>query len=142
MIKKFKGFLKESNEKELRKFNIIKILFLFRVMIYTSSFFVEINYRRFTVDLIFWFFGVTILLGASLYDEEKAPNLWRIMSGAFFYNVVINVIALYMLMERSNAKFGTIIPIPVHYVLICLLDLVCVYILRLNSKEFKERQRG
>ena len=140
MIKKFKGFLKESNEKELRKFNIIKILFLFRVMIYTSSFFVEINYRRFTVDLIFWFFGVTILLGASLYDEEKAPNLWRIMSGAFFYNVVINVIALYMLMERSNAKFGVIIPIPVYYILICLLDLACVYVLRLNSKEFREKQ--
>lgn len=140
MIKKFKGFLKEASEKELRYFNTVKVLFLLRVFIYAASFFVEINYRQFTVDSIFWLFGVAIILGFSLYDKEKAPNLWMILSGVFFYNVVINVLTLFMLMERSNAKFGIGIPIPVHYVLICLLDLACVYILRLNSEEFKEKQ--
>ena len=140
MIRKFKGFLKGASEKEIRYFNTVKVLFLLRVFIYAASFFVEINYRQFTVDSIFWLLGVTILLGFSLYDEEKAPNIWRVMLGAFFYNVLINVVALYALMERASAKFGTIIPIPVHYVLICLLDLVCVYVLRLNSKESEEKQ--
>lgn len=140
MIKKFKGFLKEANEKEIRYFNIVKIFFIVRICVYIASLFVEINDRCYTVDSVFWGFGVAILLGYSLYDEEKAPNVWRIMSGAFFYNVMINVIALCSLMERANAKFGTIIPIPVHYVLICLLDLTCVYVLRLNGKEFKEKQ--
>lgn len=142
MIKKFKGFLKEASEKELRNFNIIKLLFLVRLCVYIASLFVDIHDRCYTVDSIFWLFGVAVFLSFSLYHEEEAPNIWRILSGAFFYNVLINVIALCSLMERANAKFGTIIPIPVHYVLICLLDLVCVYILRLNSKEFKERQRG
>lgn len=140
MIKKFKIFLKEANKNELKNFNIVKLLFLARICVYIASLFVEINYRCYTVDSVFWLFGVAILLGYSLYDEEKAPNIWRILSGAFFYNFLINVIALCALMERVSAKFGTIIPIPVHYVLICLLDLVCVYILRLNSREFKEKQ--
>lgn len=140
MIKKFKGFLKESNEKEIRYFNLVRLLFIVRICVYIASLFVDIHDRCYTVDSIFWLFGVAIILGFSLYDEEKAPNIWRILSGAFFYNVVVNVIALCALMEQSNAKFGTIIPIPVHYVLICLLDLVCVYVLRLNSKESEEKQ--
>lgn len=141
MIKKFKGFLKEASEKELKHFNIVKILFIVRICVYIATLFVDIQDRCYTVDSVFWLFGVTVFLGYSLYDEEKSPNIWRILSGAFFYNVVINVLALFMLMEQSNAKFGIIIPIPVHYVLICLLDLACVYILRLNSGEFKEKQR-
>lgn len=142
MIKKFKGFLKEASEKELRNFNIIKLLFLVRLCVYIVSLFVDIKDRRYTVDSIFWLFGVAVFLSFSLYHEENAPNIWRILSGAFFYNALINVLSLFMLIERASAKFGTIIPIPVHYVLICLLDLACVYILRLNSKKFKERQRG
>lgn len=141
MIKIFNEFLEKSNKKELRYFSIVKLLFLYRVSIYISSFFFKIKYRQFTVDSIFWLLGVTTLLGLSLYDEEKVPNIWRILSGAFFYNIAIDALALYMLIERSNAKFGTIIPIPVHYILICLIDLTCVYVLRLNSREFKEKQR-
>ena len=140
MIKKFKGFLKEASEKELRYFNIVKILFIVRICVYIASLFVDIQDRCYTVDSVFWLFGVAIILGYSLYDVEKAPNIWRVMSGAFFYNVLINVVALCALMERASAKFGAVILIPVHYVLICLLDLVCVYILRLNNKEFQEKQ--
>lgn len=140
MIKKFKGFLKETNEKEIRYFNLVKLLFLFRICVYIASLFIEINDRCYTVDSIFWLFGVAVFLSFSLYHEENAPNIWRILSGAFFYNALINVLSLFMLIERASAKFGTIIPIPVHYVLICLLDLACVYILRLNNKEFQEKQ--
>lgn len=140
MIKKFKGFLKEANEKEIRYFNIVKIFFIVRICVYIASLFVDIKDRCYTVDSIFWLFGVAAFLSFSLYDKEKAPNIWRILSGAFFYNALINVLSLFMLIERASAKFGTIIPIPVHYVLICLLDLACVYVLRLNSREFKEKQ--
>lgn len=140
MIKKFKGFLKEASEKELRNFNIIKLLFLVRLCVYIASLFVDIKDRCYTVDSIFWLFGVAAFLSFSLYHEENAPNIWRVLSGAFFYNALINVVALCALIERASAKFGVGVPITVHYVLICLLDLACVYILRLNNKEFQEKQ--
>lgn len=143
MINKFKEDLREVSDKELMFFNAIKLLLFIRVCVYLLSFFSKFE-ERFIIDFTFW---VLIVLAASLYftirkDESLSfLGIWDIMSGAYYVNLLLVFVACFFLMAKFCTEANKDLEIPIHYLIICVIDVVCFSLLRLNNKKFKERDK-
>lgn len=143
MINKFKEDLREVSDKELMFFNAIKLLLFIRVCVYLLSFFSKFE-ERFIIDFTFW---VLIVLAASLYftirkDESLSVlGIWDIMSGAYYVNLLLVFVACFFLVAKFCTEANKDLEIPIHYLIICVIDVVCFSLLRLNSKEFQKRDK-
>ena len=143
MINKFKKDLREVSDKELMFFNAIKFLLFIRACVYLLSFFSKFE-ERFIIDFTFW---VLIVLAASLYftirkDESLSVlGIWDIMSGAYYVNLLLVFVACFFLMAKFCTEANKDLEIPIHYLIICVIDVVCFSLLRLNSKEFQKRDK-
>lgn len=143
MINKFKEDLREVSDKELMFFNAIKFLLFIRVCVYLLSFFSKFE-ERFIIDFTFW---VLIVLAASLYftirkDESLSVlGIWDIMSGAYYVNLLLVFVACFFLVAKFCTEANKDLEIPIHYLIICVIDVVCFSLLRLNSKEFQKRDK-
>lgn len=143
MIKKFKEDLKRASNKELVLFNAIKFLIFIRVCVYLASFFVKFE-DRFIIDFTFW---VLVVLAVSLpfgfrKDESlRILGIWDIMSGAYYVNLLLVFVACSFLIVKFCTEANKDLEIPIHYLIICVIDVVCFSLLRLNSKEFQKRDK-
>ena len=143
MIKRLKEDLKEANEKELRLLHLVDLLLFFRVCVYLLSFFSKFE-ERFIIDFTFW---VLIVLAASLYfairkDESlRVLGIWDIISGAYYVNLLLVFVACFFLIAKFCTEANKDLEIPIHYLIICVIDVVCFSLLRLNSKEFQKRDK-
>lgn len=143
MISNFKKDLREASDKELMFFNAIKFLLFIRVCVYLLSFFSKFE-ERFIIDFTFW---VLIVLAASLYftfrkDESLSVlGIRDIMSGAYYVNLLLVFVACFFLIAKFCTEAKKDLEIPIHYLIICVIDVVCFSLLRLNSKEFQKRDK-
>lgn len=143
MIKKFKEDLKEASDREIMFFNIIQFLLFLRGCVYLASLFVKFE-DRFIIDFTFW---VLVVLAVSLpfgfrKDESLSVlGIWDIMSGAYYVNLLLVFVACFFLMAKFCTEANKDLEIPIHYLIICVIDVVCFSLLRLNSKEFQKRDK-
>lgn len=143
MINKFKKDLRGASDKELMFFNAIKFLLFIRVCVYLLSFFSKFE-DRFIIDFTFW---VLVVVAVSLYfgfrkDESlDILGIWDVMSGAYFVNLLLVFVACFFLVAKFCTKASKDLEIPIHYLIICVIDVVCFSLLRLNIKEFQKRDK-
>lgn len=140
MNEKLKKALDKANKEEYRHIIMFGLLYFARIAIYIASFFKKIQYRIIIMEPIFWLLDLIMFLSYSPYKNEELPNVWHILSMSFFWNVVINVLALCVTLKTFNRLEGVFIQIPVHYALVCSIDLISAYILKLASDEFKKKK--
>lgn len=143
MIEKFEENLKEASDREIMFFNIIQFLLFLRGCVYLASLFVKFE-DRFIIDFTFW---VLVVLAVSLpfgfrKDESlRILGIWDIMSGAYYVNLLLVFVACFFLMAKFCTEANKNLEIPIHYLIICVIDVVCFSLLRLNNKKFKERDK-
>lgn len=140
MNEKLKKALDEANKEEYRHIIMFGLLYFARIAIYIASFFKTIQYRIIIMEPIFWLLDLILFLSYSPYKNEELPNVWHILSMSFFWNVVINVLALCVTLNMFDRPEGAFTQIPVHFALICSLDLISAYVLRLAGKEFEKKK--
>lgn len=140
MNEKLKKALDEANEKEYGHIIMFGLLYFARIAVYIASFFKTIQYRIIIMEPIFWLLDLFIFLSYSPYKNEELPNVWHILSMSFFWNVIANVLAICVTLRMFDRLEGVFIQIPIHFALICSLDLISAYVLRLASNEFKKKK--
>lgn len=140
MNEKLKKALDEANEEEYGHIIMFGLLYFARIAIYIASFFKKIQYRIIIMEPIFWLLDLILFLSYSPYKDEELPNVWHILSMSFFWNVVINVLALCITLKIFDRPEGVFTQTPIHYALICSLDLISAYVLRLAGKEFEKKK--
>lgn len=143
MIEKFEENLKEASDREIMFFNIIQFLLFLRGCVYLASLFVKFE-DRFIIDFTFW---VLVVLAVSLpfgfrKDESlRILGIWDVMSGAYYVNLLLVFVACFFLVAKFCTEANKDLEIPIHYLIICVIDVVCFSLLRLNSKEFQKRDK-
>lgn len=143
MIEKFEENLKEASDREIMFFNIIQFLLFLRGCVYLASLFVKFE-DRFIIDFTFW---VLVVLAVSLpfgfrKDESlRILGIWDVMSGAYYVNLLLVFVACSFLIAKFCTEANKDLEIPIHYLIICVIDVVCFSLLRLNSKEFQKRDK-
>lgn len=139
MINKFKKDLKGASDYELSLFYLVNILLCLRVCIYITSFFVEFKERFFFIDFPFWQLIAMFYCIGTICEEEEDINIWGMVSEAYFFSIILSLIACVFVISNLTAPANRYIEMPIHFFVICILDIVCFCLLRLNNKEFKER---
>lgn len=144
MIKRLKEDLKGASNKELVFFNAIKFLLFIRVCVYLASFFVKFEkfWDRFSViDYIFWVPVVMLYFVFLEYTEEDGLNVWKIVPWVYFFNIIHLVIVCLALVKNLSGVNNSNLVVTSHYFIICIIDAICFYLMILNSKEYKERDK-